>query len=133
MFLATLSAELELDPLPVQEGNDLYKLELNPQITVTVRKLDPGFSFWSPIGSCPEVKKEELFTLLMKANFLGQGTGGATIALNENGNYLTLSSTLPYDMNYKTFRDALEGFINFLEYWKEELIQHKKAAQNTIF
>ena len=65
----------------------------------------------------------------MKANFLGQGTGDATIGLDENENFLTLSLVLPYDMNYKMFKDALEDFVNYLDYWKEELIRHKKAAE----
>ena len=57
----------------------------------------------------------------MKANFLGQGTGGAVIGMDPEENLLTLSLLLPYDMNYKMFREALEDFANFLDYWKTEL------------
>ena len=69
---------------------------------------------------------------LMKANLLGQGTGGATLAMDENENFLTLSLVLPYDMNYKTFKDALEDFANYLDFWKAELIRHQKTAEQPL-
>ena len=34
-------------------------------------------------------------------------------------------------MNYKMFKDALEDFANYLDYWREELIRHKKAAEES--
>jgi len=123
-FLNTLVEELVLDSPPQQEERGTFLLQLNAQTAITLQELDPGISFVSQIGACPAERREELFMLLMKANLLGQGTGGAVIALDKEGNFLTLSRVLPYDMNYKTFRDALEDFANFLEYWKEELVRH---------
>lgn len=130
-LLHTLTAELEMEA-PKKAEDGLYHLALNPEMTIAVKELDPGIAFWGRIGPCPTVKREELFILLMKANFLGQGTGGGAIALDENENFLTLSLVLPYDMNYKIFKDALEDFTNHLDYWKEELIRHKKAAEQNI-
>lgn len=131
-YLKTLAEELEMDAVPEREAGNVFRLDLNPLTQIVLQELDPGFSLWGKIGPCPTVKKEELFMLLMKANFLGQGTGGASIGLDENGNLLTLSSVFPYDMSYKTFRDALEDFANFADYWREELIRHKKAAEESI-
>jgi hypothetical protein len=132
LLLKTLSDELELGEVPQKGEGNVYPLSLNPQITVSIQELDPGLSFWARIGPCPATKREDLFILLMKANFLGQGTGGSVIGLDENENFLTLSSVLPYDMNYKMFKDALEDFTNYLDYWREELIRHKKAAEQNI-
>ncbi len=131
-LIKTLAEELEFEELPKKEEGDIYFVSLNPQMTFRVQQLDPGISFWAKIGACPIPRREELFILLMKANFLGQGTGGAAIALDENENFLTLSSVLPYDMNYKMFKDALEDFANYLDYWREELIRHKKHAEENI-
>lgn len=113
--------ELELGEMPQKQEGNLYELAINPEMTIQLRELDPGVSFWGKIGPCPEAKKEDLYILLMKANFLGQGTGGAAIGMDENENFLTLSSVLPYDMNYKTLKDALEDFANYLDYWRVEL------------
>jgi hypothetical protein len=131
-LLKTLAAELEFEEIPKREDSNIYHVTLHSQLSVRVQELDPGISFWARIAPCPIVKREELFILLMKANFLGQGTGGSTIAFDENENFLTLSSVLPYDMNYKMFKDALEDFVNYLDYWREELIRHKKTVEENI-
>ncbi len=115
-----------------REDEKGYSFKLNLEQEIKVLKLESGAYLYAKIGQCPLVKREELFILLMKANFLGQGTGGAVIGLDESENFLTLSFHLPYDMNYKIFRDALEDFTNFLDYWKDELIRHKKAAEQGI-
>jgi hypothetical protein len=131
-LLKTLAEELELEEIPKKDAENLYHLSLNPELSVTLQQLDPGVSFLGNIGACPAVKREELFILLMKANFLGQGTGSAVIGLDANENFLTLSSVIPYDMNYKMFKDALEDFTNYLDYWKEELVRYKKLMEQSI-
>ncbi len=132
-LIKMLAEELELDGIPPKEDGNIYQLPLNGELTVRIQELDPGLAFWARIAPCPKEKREDLFILLMKANFLGQGTGNSTIALDENENFLTLSSVLPYDMNYKTFKDALEDFANYRDYWKDEVIRYVKASQENIF
>ena len=132
-FLKTLDNELKLQPPPKKDRQQYYCFSLNPEMEIKVKELDAGMVFFGRIGPCPTLKKEELFSYLMKANFLGQGTGGASIGFDENENYLTLSSVFTYDMNYKLFRDALEDFVNYIDYWKTELIRHQKTAEeNTL-
>ncbi len=132
-LIRRLAEELELDEVPVREKDSAYQVLLNTDLKIRIQELDPGLAFWARIAPCPKEKREDIFILLMKANFLGQGTGNNTIALDENENFLTLSSVLPYDMNYKTFKDALEDFANYRDYWKEEIIRYNKAAQENIF
>jgi Tir chaperone protein (CesT) family len=128
-LLKTLSEELQLGSVPAKQENNTYELLLRSDLSVKIQELEIGVSFWGRIALCPSERREELFILLMKANFLGQGTGNSSIALDENENFLTLSSVLPYDMNYKMFKDALEDFVNYLDYWKEELERYKKTAE----
>jgi hypothetical protein len=127
-FIATLVQDLELGSMPAKEEKETFTLRLNDAMTIQIRQRDPGVFFWARIGECPRQKREELFMYLMKANFLGQGTGGATIGLDEHEKFLTLSFVLPYDMNYKTFKDALEDFANYLDYWREELNRHNLSS-----
>lgn len=83
--------------------------------------LSPGAALRAPIQEVPKAKREDLFCLLMRANLLGQGTGENRIGLDTQEKFLTLSLGLPYELNYKTFKDKLEDFINYLVYWKEEI------------
>src|SRR5690242_15272752 len=127
-LLQALLTELKLEGPLQQDKEQFFVFALNPQTEVKIKALDPGVLLFGQIGPCPEMKKEELFSHLMKANFLGQGTGGGCIGLDESGNILTLSSVVPYDMNFKMFRDAVEDFVNYIDYWKAELIRHKETS-----
>ena len=131
-LLQELVVELELEAVGPKDKEQNFYLQITPTLKVVLKELDPGIFFHAPIGPCPEVKREELFMLLMKANFLGQGTGGGVLGLTGDEKVLTLSLTLPYDMNYKTFKEALEEFTNFLDYWKEEIARFEKEAAESI-
>lgn len=124
--LSQLYEDLEFTTPPSLDENKTALVPLNSELAISIKELDLGYFFFSPLGACPAEKRENLFMLLMKANFLGQGTGGSIIALDNQENFLTLSLSLPYDMNYKRFKEAIEDFANFVDYWKEELAQHQK-------
>ena len=102
----------------------MRKLRLG-NIEMSIKELDPGLYFYTPLAPTPQPKKEELLTLLMKANFLGQGTGGSVIGLTEDESFLTLSLALPYEMDYKAFREAVEDFVNFIDYWKGQIVKFR--------
>jgi hypothetical protein len=99
-----------------------YCLPINETLSVWVKELTPGVLLKTAIGPLSlDSEKETLFAYLMKANFIGQGTGGAIIALDPEEKILTLSLIMSYEVNYRIFRDRLEEFINYLEFWKSEL------------
>ena len=133
MMLKTLLQQLcqELGiAVPVLDENQSLQLKMGA-LDIEMKDLDPGFYFSSNIGPLPKKKTEEFLMLLMKANFLGQGTGGATLGLKEDESFLTLSLSLPYEMNYKAFKDSLEEFANFVEFWKKESVRHEIEAGKT--
>jgi hypothetical protein len=127
MMLQKLLSELctELDILPVpQVGPQLQAVfRLREDAVVEMQDLKPGVSFFSQIGPCPLHRREELFVKLSKANYLGQLTGASRIGMSRDEKFLTLSLGMPYEMSYRGFREALEDFVNFLLYWREEIVQ----------
>jgi len=126
-YLQELVKELDLTPPSPPDEQKRYHVNLG-KLSITLKYLDPGFYYFSQIAPLPSYKREELFILLMKANFLGQGTGGGTLGLMEDETFLTLSLGLPYEINYKAFRETLEEFVNFVEYWQNEIGKHKAEA-----
>ena len=119
--LQQLTQELNLKDTPSKEGQ-VYVLSINETITITIKELLPqGISLSTSICPYPKGNQEDLLIYLMKANFLGQGTLGGIIGLDKEENFLTLSFNIPYDMNYRHFREAIEDFVNILEYWKQEI------------
>src|SRR3990167_283212 len=112
-FLRQLCQELDLS---YSEDRHRYLFRLNNQLEAELRDLEPGMAVLGRIAACPERKREDLFIYLMRANLLGQGTGGCRIGLDASEKTLTLSLGLPYEMNYQVFKDTLEDFINYLLY-----------------
>lgn len=117
--LSQLSEELKLGQLPPMDEKQFQRMKIGG-FDIAMRDLEPGCYCVADVAPLPENKREEFLMHVMKANFLGQGTGGLTIGLKEDESCLTLSLSLPYEMNYKTFKDSLEEFINYLDYWKQE-------------
>ncbi len=121
-LIKMLAAELKLPELPQKDKNGCYQLKINPSLTVSAKELDPGIFVHSQIIPVPkEGNKEALFIHLMKANLLGQGTGGAAIGIDSSEEFFTLSQTLTFEVTYKAFHEALEDFLNYIDYWKEEV------------
>ena len=123
-LLEQLFKELNLGTLSPLDEEKRYHLKMS-RFDIALKELDPGCFYSSTIGPLPKNKKEDFLMRVMKANFLGQGTGGATIGLKEDESFLTLSLSLPYEMNYKAFKESLEDFVNYIDYWKQEIVQHE--------
>lgn len=117
--LTQLFTELGLTPPPPFEKDGLVKITLF-SFPMEVLKLESGAHISAPLAPLPTNEREEFLLKVMKANYLGQGTGGATLGLREDESFLTLSLSLPYEMNYRAFKDAIEDFVNYVEYWKTE-------------
>ncbi len=104
---------------------------MNEDVEVALKDLDPGVAMQGQICVCPRARREELFIHLMRANLLGQGTGGSRIGIDPDEKFLTLSLGLPYEMNYKIFKESLEDFVNYLIYWREEIAKFEK--EETVY
>ncbi len=118
-YLEKLCKELAIATPKLNEQKS-YKLMFASD-AVHIQNLDPGCSMHAHICEAPQKRKEELYTYLMRANLLGQGTGLTRIGMDEDEKFLTLSMGLPYELNYQTFREMFEDFVNYLIYWREEV------------
>lgn len=120
-YAKELAEELKLS-LREDKGKERYFLEFLED-TMTLWDLKPGLFVTARITSVPAQRKEELFTYLMRANLLGQGTGETRLGIDAEEKFLTLSLALPYEMDYPQFREKVEDFVNYLRYYREEILQ----------
>lgn len=81
------------------------------------------------IGPVPERGREDFYLLLMRANFLGQGTNDYILGMDKEEKFLTLSSKIPYDVDVDRLKEFIEDFVNFVDYWREELNRHVAQAR----
>ena len=126
--LEQLCKELAITTPSLNEKK-IYPFRLTSEVEVALKDLDPGVAMQAQICPCPNLRREELFIYLMRANLLGQGTGGSRIGIDSEEKFLTLSLGLPYEMNYKIFKDALEDFVNYLIYWRDIVAKFEREEQ----
>lgn len=128
--VAKLYEELNIDK-KVDPEKEVYPLAVNDSI-IHMQEMEDGFFYRGNILSCPSDHLEEVFIYVMRANLLGQGTGSAVIGIDEQEKYLTLSLHLPYEQNYRAFKEGLEDFINYLMYWREEIEELLKKTREKL-
>lgn len=104
----------------VKLENDKFTLNIN-ELSINIDKIENQVYLTSSISQCPQEKKEQLFTYLMKANLLGMGTGNGTIGLDINEKFLTLTYIIAYEEFDKTFKERIEDFVNYLLFWDKEI------------
>ncbi|HSX13904.1 MAG TPA: type III secretion system chaperone [Chlamydiales bacterium] len=124
-FLKTLCDELKM-PVPIRNKEKVFVFPFSDTISVQCIDLEPGVAFLSTIHDCPKKKREDLFIWIMQANLLGQGTGGCRIGLDKEEKVLTLSFAIPYEIDYRLFRERFEDFVNYVTYWREEIEKFEK-------
>lgn len=118
--------------VPKKDTDNNFVLRFSKGITLHIKDLDPGFYVRSFLVKTPKIQKEEIFMKIMQANLLGDGTGKTVIGAEKNGNFLTLSMSIPYEISYKVFKEEIEDFINYLAYWKEEITKMVNIAKEKL-
>lgn len=127
-YLETLCTELAIPGNAKDEEKKTFLFSLRSDVQVVLQDLEPGVAMQAKICPCPLKKREDLFIYLMRANLLSQGTGNGRIGLDPGEKFLTLSSGLPYEMNYSRFKENLEDFVNYLLYWREEIAKFENET-----
>lgn len=121
-LVENLCSELKLEAVPQKDKNGLFQLKVGSSPQVSIKELDPGAFLSARILPIPkEENKEALFIYLMKANLMGQGTGGATIGIDPSEKFITLTLILSFELSYRIFHESLEDYLNYIDFWKEEI------------
>lgn len=83
------------------------------------------------VSACPERNLEDFLREIMRASLFGQQTGGATFSLDSSGEMLVLSLLMHPTLEYRTFYEKLEDFLNYVDYWKNKVIEYEKAQDTS--
>lgn len=85
---------------------------------------------FSQIGTIDEDKTKAIYPRLLKANLFWQGTGGATIGVDDESREVLMSYQVPMSfMDFHKFQELLEGFVNTAELWINTLDAVQKGDQ----
>ena len=101
-----------------------YLLTLNDDTEIWFEEGPQGIYITTQICHFNEkelINPEDFYMYISKANYLGQGTGDSIISIHPDEKFLTLSTLIAYEVNYKMFRDLIEDFVNYLAFWQKEI------------
>ena len=75
---------------------------------------------FSEIGDLPIEGRERFYEQVLKANWLFQGGGGATLAINPETNVLSLNRAMPMEaLDGDRFVELVRGFLASLTRWRQ--------------
>lgn len=113
--------QLGVDQEDYQIDKKHFSLKFDGELEVHYSSLEPGLYLMGFICAVPENKCESIYMSLMHMNLFGIGTQGALLGLNKDSNTLTLSCAYAYRLSYKEFRNAIEDFVNQIDFWRQEI------------
>jgi len=123
---------LNLDQGAFPDENKMYSLDLGNDLVVRYADLHPGIYMMSYLQPL-DVKRREVFSVsLMHLNLFGNGTGGGVIGYDEEIKLLTFSQAVPYRLHFGEFKNVLEDFINYVEFWNTELTKAQKGESSLL-
>ena len=122
-----LVKEMEIEESLASDVLGVYNIPLDEEITILISEIPRGFELTCTVCPCPDKKLEEFFTSALFANLFAQGTEGCVLGLDAEGEYVTLSRVVDYEVNYQEFRDITEDFMNTVIQWKEETAFYANA------
>ena len=94
------------------DSHGVATLSIDPlELVVEVDQDDSPVGISVDLGSLPSKGDDRLLRLFLEANYMGLGTGGATLAIHPTHRRLAIGCTLPADMLDES---SLEGLISGL-------------------
>ena len=119
--------EMKRDPtqqlLEIPKIETTFTLEVQ-DVEVTLSDQSPGIGLFATVEEIQTQENlEELYTSLLRGNFLGQATRKASLGLDDEGKKVILSYQPSSIRSYRDFRDTVEDFVNVVCFWKNQISQ----------
>lgn len=138
-WLNQLAEELNLgEALVLDDKNQCFLMfDENMLVEMEFRTNKKTFSLKSNLGNVNEAKVKKIYPKLLEANTQWQETNGATLGLQQYSEKVLLTQNMPTEScDYYLFYQALENFVNTIEYWikkLKELQEGSSRQENPVF
>ena len=119
-LMRELAAELGMSDIELEEdGGAQIVVDDDFAIDIAGDEAGPGFTVSATVGIAPTTEREATFAALLEANLVGQGTGGATLALDPVLDEVVLCRSFSRDdLPFEEFEQELVAFIEALRLWR---------------
>lgn len=126
-FIVKLQKELELKEPLVGDDESNFALALDESI-INISEAAPGFKLSCSLEELPTQQVEDFLTMMLRGNLFGQATHFAVLGLDESGNKVILQYHYPNKPTYQEFHNAVEDFINVVDFWQNQIKSHPAAS-----
>lgn len=123
-YMRELESEMGVQESFATSTPGVYAIPLEEGVDIKISSLPEGFFLSCEVIEVPSERLEAFYTEAMLGNLLGQGTKGAVLGLNVQGNLLTLTRVVDYNIDYKDFKELVEDFLNTVDFWRDEVMRH---------
>lgn len=127
-LMAEFQKDLGIEGSLAGDAPGTFVIPVSEEAAVVATPQPIGFSLHCDVIQAPKANEEMFLEKALRANLFGQGTEGAILGLSEDGNLLTLTRSIDYNPDYKSFKDILEDFLNSVDFWREEVLNHNKNS-----
>lgn len=126
-FIVKLQKELELKEPLVGDDEASFAIALDEAI-INITDSAPGFKISCTLQELPTQQVEEFLTMMLRGNLFGQATHFSVLGLDESGSKVMLQYYFPNKPTYQDFHNAVEDFINVVDFWENQIKNHPAAT-----
>ena len=120
-LIAGFAAKFGLEGIVTKDGITALSFD-NMKVEIVNNEVDGSVLLYGVVGQGPTDDIPKYNAFLLQANFLFQGTGGATLSQNPRTKEYVLVRAFPLEyMDTDAFIAVLEAFVNGLERWRKLL------------
>ena len=135
-LMTELAAAIGLEGVELEDDGG-GQLIIDDDLVIDIAT-DPGEAtiiVAASVGAIPADQREAAFGQLLEANLLGDGTGGAALAIDGTRDEIVLCRLFPQDdLPFAVFDRELSVFVQALRYWRQRCAAGTigQAADDTV-
>lgn len=127
-FLQELAEYLDLAPDELLATEELVCDGLSVAMTYAGDDEVGDLVFFADLGSAPPDRQASVYRVLLEANSLWVGTGGATVGVHPGSGNVLLCARLPLEATTaQGFALALDAFVDTAQFWQGYLCGNSPA------
>ncbi|MCQ2394921.1 MAG: type III secretion system chaperone [Kiritimatiellae bacterium] len=129
-LMADFAAAARIDRIDPDEDG-CYRFEIDGMVVTFSEVLESDeLLTWAEAGELPPEGRETLYRTLLEALYMGRATGGSVLSVDPESGMVCLHRSDPLTaMDFERFKEALQKFVNVLEFWRRTLADFRPAAK----
>ena len=129
-LMADFAAAARVDRIDPDEDG-CYRFEIDGMVVTLSEVVQSGdLLMWAEVGELPPEGRETLYRTLLEALYMGRATGGSVLSVDPESGMVCLHRGDPLAaMDFERFKEALQKFVNVLEFWRRTLADFRPAVK----